>query len=349
MTGAGALTPQEIDIVDALSHKGVPRETATLAVVMWARRHIRPEAELLELISNYPSLDHIDLRRRALVDARARAWVIDVPSRFGGSAIIQASPDLVGSLGALIPDRWHQLQQIRRDQTSVRILGHMGEHEVFDSFSTRLGEARSDIALPAIMTTHQLSAVEVLKARAQAGVKVRLLLATADLAGDIRGANMIVTAKNRLKGWKRNAKGQRNFEVRVTRHRDDLRDASSMLIDGRLLRYDIYDDEVERSTDGVMIEVGRSGPTNLSRMFRDRFEDAWLRARPLGFWRSLGWAIRRWWYLGLVVVGTLVFARFRVEHPNATALFLGGVVGYLVNKVDPFLKGVKKWWDRQRA
>lgn len=334
--------------MDALSQAGVHRETATLAVVMWSRRHLRPEAELLDLIANYPVLDTLDNRNRALRDARERNWVVDVPSKFQGKAIVQAAADLEAKLASIVPGHAGHIRQIRREETSVRVLGHMGELDVFDSFATRLREARSDIAMPAIMTSPH-SAADVLKAQAEAGVKVRILLATADLAGDIRGSSVVREAKMRLDGWNLHAKGRPNFQVRVTRHRDDLRDASSMLIDGRLLRYDVYDDAVERSTDGTMIEVGRSGATNLSRMFQDRFNDAWSRARPLGVWQSFGWVLRRWWWLGLVGAGVVIVATMREEHPTATSLILGGVIGYLVNKLDPLLKGAKNWWDRQRA
>jgi hypothetical protein len=260
---------------------------------------------------------------------------------------LQAAPDLDELLGAVIPDWQAAFTRLRRDDMSVRVLGHMGQPEVFDSYSTRLREAQGDVALPAIMTTPHLSAAEVLKERAQAGVKIRVLLATADLAGEIRGAKMMGTAKERLEGWKIHAKGRRNFQVRVSKHRADLRDASSVLIDGKILRYDVYDDAVERTTDGTMIEVGR--PTNLSRMFQERFDDAWARARPLGLWPTIGWAIRRWWWVGIAAAGVLVIITIRTQHPTATALILGGLVGYIVNKVDPLLKGAKKWWERQRA
>lgn len=335
--------------MDALTFSGIARETATLAVAMWSRKHIRPENELLDQVANYPSLETIGRRLTALQDARNRSWVIETPSKYGGRPMVQAAPELGMMLASIAPHCQDEILRLPRSHHGVQILGHMGSREVYDSFSTRLSEAQSDIALPMVMTSPQLSAIEVLKSRADSGVRIRVLLATAELAAEIRGGHLASEARERLGLWRLHSKGRRRFQVKVSRHRVDLRDASSALIDGRSLRYDVYDDTSERSIDGVMITIARSEPTNLSRMFQDRFDEAWRRARPLGFWPSAGWAVRRWWWWGLVAVSTAIVAEIHVEHPTATGLLLGAVAGYLVNHIDSLGDRIHKWWNRRRT
>jgi len=350
MSSAGALTAAETRVIDGLAKLGVARETATLGVVLWTRRHLRPEEELLDLVSNYPRLDQEDSRRRALTDARDRGWVLDVPSEHSGPALVQAAPDLGTVLAGHLPDDLQRaLELARRTDDSVKVLGHMGTPTVYDTYAERLEQARSDIALPMLMTTDRLNAIDVLKARADAGVIVRVLLATPTLAGEIRGRSVVATAKARLKGWKLQAKGHRNLHLRVTRHRRDIRDATSMLIDGHMLRYDVYDDETERTTDGVMLEVAGDRPTNLTRMVADRFDEAWSRARPLGFWRSVGWAIKRWWWVLALVAFITLSVLLHKKHPTIAVLILGAVIGYFVDHLDSIMHRLRELWARLRT
>lgn len=346
---AGALTPDESRLIDGLTASGISRSTAALAIVLLVRRNVRPESELLDLLANYPWLDDAASRQQALDDARGRQWVVEIASQEGGPVLIRAAPDLATRLAAQAPALAPQLERAVQTDLRLSVLGHMGETTVYDTFRTRLGQARSDICLPMVMTTNQLAVVETLKERADSGAKVRIMIASADLAGRIRGANMVATAKSRLKAWREHSKGHRNLQVRVTRHRIDLRDASSMLVDGVLLRYDVYDDESQRSTDGVMLELFSDRPTNLSRMFQDRFDDAWARARPLGFWRSAGWVVRRWWWVVVAAVLLGVVVWLNNSHPVIASLILGAVVGYLVNHVDPITARVKQIWERMRT
>lgn len=346
MAQAGALTPTEKTLIDGLIAVKLEAGTATLAVVMLTRRFSRPENELLDLVAAYPALNLSHVRSQALTEVKSRDWVVEVPSDYAGPSLIQAAPDLHSALSELIPRLEVDLKSLIRQEPPVRVLGHMGTPEIYDTFIIRLQQAQSDIALPMVMTTHELGAIDTLKERANAGVRVRVLRASADLAEEIRGRSAAAQAKERLKGWRAHAKGQRNLEVRITRHARDIRDASSMLIDGNLLRYDIYDNETERTTDGVMIEVAGSSPSNLARMFEDRFNEAWSRARPLGFWRSVGWLLKRWWQVVLFFVFIAGLMLLREEHPGAVSLLLGAMLGYLVNHLDTIFGKVRQIWMR---
>jgi len=348
MTIAGALTANERMLVDALTDAGVPISAATMTATTLTRRFVRPEVELLDLLSNYPHLESERARNGALAYMRKNNWLIDISTARGAAPLVRASPDLADELDRILP-HLAPISSLIPHADSVKVLGHMGDTQVYDTFATLLATARSDIALPMIMTSPKLAAVETLIDRARAGVTVRILLATPGLAADIRGQSSLQTARDRAKIWRSHAKKSRNLHVRVTRRRANLRGASSALVDHRILRYDVYDDVTQRSTDGIMIEVDTFNASNLARMYSEHFDDAWDHSRPLGFWPTVTWTLCRWWWVPAIVTSGLFIATHYTQDPFVVSLVAGAVIGYAVDHLDNIGKFLARWWGRIRS
>jgi len=344
VSAAGALIPAELQLIHELRQVGLAPASATLAIVMLVRRHMRPRAELLDLVASYPSLESAAARQDALADLQHRGWIDEYQSLEHGPMIVMAAPTLEQDLRSLVPTASAAIETAMASRRSVKVLGHMGDPRVYETFRGRLAQARSSIDLPMVMTTPQISTIDTLAERARAGVRVRLLLATPRLAASIRGQGEFEQATQRLAGWRAHARSHPNLQLRVTSRVADMRASSSMLVDGSVLRFDVYDPASERSTQGTMIEIVSAEQTNIASLFGDYFDDAWHRARPLGAWRLGGWWLQRSWVVAVVIAIAAFATAVWTSHPAFATLLAGGVVGYLFNQVD----ALRNWISRRR-
>lgn len=345
---AGSLTTEEIEIISALTKIGYARPFATLMTVLFSRQHARPENELLDTVSTYPWLKDERDRNRAYQEMKDGGYLIDLPSSSGLPPIIKAAPGIQDKLSREIPQCREQILALSNIRSNVKILGHMGDPDVYDTLPPFLERAQTSIVMPMIMTTPENARIETLIKQAELGVKIRILLATPKLAGQIRGNTNAPESRNRIYKWKEAAKSSKNLDVRVTRHDGDIKNASSALIDGSILRYDIYDNANNRSTQGTMIEVSAPGATNIVRLFSDDFNDSWRKARPLGIAKSVNWALARWGWgvIALLAIGAAL--SLVVGKTAALPLLLGAVASYSLDRTSKIRDWLKEKWDKIR-
>jgi hypothetical protein len=124
-------------------------------------------------------------------------------------------------------------------------------------------------------------------------------------------------AKERIRQWKAITKRSKNVKLRLTGETHDLLLATSLSIDGRVLRVAVYDFLKERSKEGVLVEFSSNDgkPLNIIQFFEDSFKSAWDAALPLGFFAKAQWYVKRFWqflvtglfallaYLAYIVLG----------------------------------------------
>jgi hypothetical protein len=305
---AVSLDRAENEYAHQLVRTGLSREAATLAVVLVTRAHARPEPELIDIMAQYPGLEDVATVRSALRELRAINWVTETNSY--GHVLTHQAPKLRELIATRIGDEQaaDRLSQLRSSlEESIRIVGPMNDEFVYSSYIELLRSAQSDIFLPMLATSAQLSSVPIIRERAEAGVSVRALLGSPKVVSELRGGTMTKIAKRRIAEWSRNLAGLPNASVRVSHSVDDMRFASSMAIDGRLVRVDIYDPRRQRSLEGVMMEIESPAglQLNLASHMLDVLDQAWDRARPLGFWRTSVWWAGRGWkiWAGLLFFG----------------------------------------------
>lgn len=307
----GSLTQDELAIVDNLRHKGVPNGSAALAVAMVTREHSRPANELGDIIRQYQHLESPAASSEAIADLRRRNWLTEESSY--GVGLLQQASDLKHQLALLLNDPGieERLSMLRAvHDPYVRIVGQMNDKVVYTTYLDLLRGAHSEICLPMMATTPTLSSVAVLKERAERGVRVKVVLGAPSVVGRMRGEAMRSTAVDAIAGWRAHAKGRRTFEVRIARKEVDLQLATCMLIDGRILRFDVYDAWHQRSLQGVMLEATSPAglELNLIALFKEQFNQAWQRAQPVGFPLAVWWVKReaRWAAAAAMVLATLM-------------------------------------------
>jgi hypothetical protein len=146
----------------------------------------------------------------------------------------------------------------------------------------------------------------------------------------LRGETMREIAEDRIREWSRNLSGLPCAEVRVCHSVEDMWLGSCMGIDRRLVRLDVYDPEVQRSLEGVMVELEspQGLRLNLVRVFVEAFDQAWRRAAPIPRMARALWWWRRGWkaWTGLLFVA---LALVPVSIPGQQELFMGIASGLL--------------------
>lgn len=348
MSTAGELSQSEANLIEELFASGLSLEVATFAVVLLTRRYGRPFDALLAHVEEYAALSDPLVRANALHELMARGWAVEETVADSPPAIV-AHPDLKTYLLREVPDFVGPVAPLVSPDEVVSVLGHMGDLEVFKSFARRLSEARSDIAIPLFMTFPPAHAVNAMKECATRGVRVRVLMAEPHLAERVRGGDAAKIAMTRIRAWRDVVRSiperehRANFEVRLTSRAEDLTFASSFLTDGRRLRLAIYDNETQRSTDGVMLEFRGDRTTNLARMFRVWFDEAWSGARPVerGEWPR--WILGRSWPVAIfAAVSIAACVVLLAGHSGLASLLGGGAVGYAFQNTDRVVDGLRR-------
>src|SRR5208337_3373149 len=300
-----SLSQGELDIVAALRGKGVSLSHATLAVVMVTREHARPQPELVDIIRQYPSLEESIEAEGAVSELKRMGWLVEIQSY--GKYLVQQAPDLRVKIAEKLgdPDAAEHLLVFRRSLgATVRGLGSMNDQSVYGSYLGLLQQAQREIILPMLATSPKLSSVPILQERARKGVRILALLGSPKVVARLRGETTARMAREAISGWKENARGISNFEVRVSHHIEDLYVATWMLIDGHLLRIDIYDPIQQRSLEGIMVEVVSPDgqDLNIVGVFGEYFRRAWSRAQPVqGLGRVWWWIKKAWQWLACLM------------------------------------------------
>ena len=300
------LEREENSLITRLTSTGLSRGAATLAVVMATRQHARPERELLDIVQQYPGLENSVVAESALRELRTLGWVINQESE--SLLLTLQAPDLREHIGGRLkdPKAPDELAELRAnlDPNAARVLGPMTDGHVYSTYLDLLRSAQNEICLPMLVTSSRLASVDILRERAQAGVRVKILVGAPNIVASIRGETMRARAKERIREWSRNFDGLPSVEVRISHKVEDMWLGSCMAIDRRIVRLDVYDPDKQRSLQGIMLELANPQglDLNLVRIFVELFEAAWRRAQPTTRFSRIAWRWGATWkiWLGLL-------------------------------------------------
>lgn len=316
------LTHREYEVVRALQDAGMSLQEATLAVVMFTRGHERVENELIHIVGLYPGLEDPHLTEQAVHKLINVQWLVPSPSY--GLNVIKVAPDLPARLAAYInnPGLVNNLAQLYMNTNtlphSIRLIGPTANQHSYGTFLDLLRHAQSEICLPMLVTAPYQETVLILQQRAARGVRVRILLASPQVAVKLREEALASKSKEVIKKWREVAQDYSHMEIRISHRVEDMYHlATSWTLDRKLLRYDFYVPPTQRSLAGYLIEFdSRTEPElkglNIVHLFQMRFDEAWKQARPTTPFLSIWWWIKQNWQWGAGFVAALL------------ALLLGG-------------------------
>jgi len=350
---SAGLSNRELEIVYALQKTGISLQASTVAVVMAIREHARPLVELADILRQYQNLETPDAVDRGVNELQQLDWLQRTESY--GLWLIHQAPNLRDLLEKRLvrPGLAKEMQEMRSYlQPGIRIVGPMNDISTYQTYLDLLRSAQSEICLPMLATTANLSSVPIIQERAQKGVNVRIVLASPEVTAKLRGGTMVRTAEDSIHGWSQHSKGYSKMSIRISSSAEDMEIASCMLIDGQLLRFDIYDPYKQRSLEGVMIEV-TSPPSlevNFIKIFRREFEHAWTNARPTTVLGTIWWHLGRlwqWYCFGLFLF--LGFASAKATRNNWAALFFSVSATFLVNALAPTFGSLQLFLRRVRG
>jgi hypothetical protein len=345
----GSLDPGESKLVVRLTQAGLSRGAATLAVVMATRAHARPEKELIDIVLQYPALETRATAEAALRELRSMGWVVDSVSN--ELALTHQASDLRHQIGSRLGDESaaDTLTALRANlEPFVTVVGPMHDERVYSSYLDLLQAAQTEICLLMLATSPRLTSVDILRERAEAGVQVRVLVGSPQVVATLREETMRPIAEQFINEWSRNLAGLPCAELRVSDSVEDMWLASCMAIDRRIVRLDIYDPHVQRSLQGVMVELESPQGLNFNvvRVFTHLFNQAWDRARPLSGPRRILWLWRRAWKIW---AGLLLAALALIPVPlNGWFELLIGIASGLLAAALAEFRGIRHTSRRRR-
>ncbi|MET8845750.1 hypothetical protein [Amycolatopsis sp. NPDC004625] len=312
------LDRSEIHLAQQLHQEGLSRPASILAIVMATRGYSRSENDLVEIVRQYPGLETVVDARKAIQELRDLNWL--APREVFGKTLTVQAPALRASIANRLgqPDVEDHLSRLRVDLAAyVKVVGSMPENAVFQSYLRLLESAQNEICLPMLVTAPYDDTVEVLRNRARAGVQVKILLAEPALAARIRSANVRSISAERIREWQRSFRDCPHAAVRLCRTAEDMELATCFSVDGRTVRFDVYDPYGQQSLEGVMLEVASpQGLTpNFVRLFVRLFDDAWSRSvsvSPLA--RAAQFLLRSWKLWFTIVALALAFLPVGIPH-----------------------------------
>ncbi|KFZ78782.1 hypothetical protein ED92_30570 [Amycolatopsis sp. MJM2582] len=348
----GTLDRSELRIAQDLQQVGMTRPAAMLAVVMATRGYDRPERDLAEIVRHYPGLESVAEARLAIQDLLHRKWLTQTVIH--GVAVTGRVSHLAQLIATHLGDQSvaDRLLAIRVTlEPYIKVLGPMENSSIFHSYLDLLRSARSEICLPMLVTPPYEETVRALRERAEAGVRIRILLAAPTLAVKWRSETMRSISRERITAWVREFRNHPTVEIRLSRTAEDMELATCFSVDGEIVRFDIYDPYRQRSLEGVMIEVAapQGMLPNFVRIFLRLFEEAWSNSAHVSLPARLLWSLRKQWKAWLAVT-FLLCAFIPAPIPHWSEILIGiscGIVApLLVEGIPRMKKLVRKWRDR---
>lgn len=270
-----SLLQEEIEIINNLIECGWEEEVSTVSLIMITRNHARPKEELIDILKQYQGLDNT-YKLFSAIDSLIYDGYIEENKKFNG--IIKYSEKLEKRVVEEGNTTKTQLEEIRRKiRPRVEYLGDVTKENVYISYLKMLERAQNEVYLPMISTTPELKSLEILKNRANNGVKVKLLLGNPDIISKFRGESNKSFYKEFIEKWTKETKGYENIEIRIMSKLEDAEMGTCVLVDDKILRLDIYDPYNQRSLQGVILECANEGGINLNiiRSFKRQFDRSW--------------------------------------------------------------------------
>ena len=339
------------EIITELEKNGSFLETKTrLLVLMSTNNYRRTVSDLAGILCEYPGMpDQKELV--TCINNCISEGFLKLSNNYGINFCCQDQECLEKFLNSLPEEIQKKIVDSRISYLGsecVTVLGLLSggssDGYINASFLQRMKEARKEILLPMLNTSPNENVINILKDQAKNGVKVRILLPDyKKVVSVIRGGKEDMT-----KEWVDKLRDIPNIDIRIYSTIKDAEIYSSLVIDKTLCRICVFDHIRQKSSNGTLIEINRNGyDLNLMDIFLDKFEDIWLRSRPVSESKIIHFLkdIRTWGFVGMLV-SLIVF--FRTTPPvNEIALNVFMVLGGSF-VTTTYHSGIRLWKNFQK-
>lgn len=324
-------TIEESNAIIHLENIGFSAREARTVAAMASGRYVRERDKLIDILCGHIGLENRAATEQTVESLMARGCLTE--TKTGNYLLISLNNQFIASVeheeAAAAIKALDALERVHRPR--ARMLGNMTDPTQLLAFRGAINEAESIIRLPFFSSSADIEAIPNLRERAEAGVEVRILLASPTVMGQLRGRAHVSRSKAAIKSWVQVTRGWPNCIVRVARSLSDIELGSSMSVDGRLLRLDLHEPLIERSLAGQMLEVNAGG-ANLVRAFDRSFDSSWRTARSTAMFermRRSSWSVR-WTVattLALIALLTVTNSNFHDVIAGVLATCIIGAVG----------------------
>jgi hypothetical protein len=206
----------------------------------------------------------------------------------------------------------------------------LAEKGAHTTYIEHLRQAHTEIFLLMLVTSPAQTSLPILRERARAGVRIKLLLGDPELAAKLRGGVTKPFAQQQIDTWVSELGGNPSVEIRISDELEDLWLATSMIVDDHIVRIGVYDPDEQESRQGTLVhlESPQGLDLNLIRVCRRVFAEAWDRAIPAGRRKPSWWGWKRGWKVWTALLFTGA-AFLPVPGDPLTELFIGVASGLL--------------------
>lgn len=345
------LTDDERELVRALEEGGWNGRDALATVVMACRVPSRPRLAMIDWLTQFASLESTSAAAEALDKLRADQRVREHAGS-NGVVLFRPAPGLLEGLLSLANWPPERASGLRRDpceaaSVTVNLVGPVAQEQAYTTYLDCLRHAQIRVNLPIFRPSIGDGAAAILQERAQAGVKVRILIASDDVISTLWGSSAAASTRHIRAAWVARSGCEADFEVRVCHSVNRMRLATSWSVDGRLARFDAFDYRRERPLDGYMVDISSKwgSVVNVVECFDDQFDEAWRRSSPVSRAGWLLWRLQRAWqwaffslFLGLSLAS--------VSNPALSGVFASAAAAFLINAIVASHRQLRDWWAR---
>ena len=310
------------NIIDELRKANLYEGPLTcLLVIMSTNKYIRTAKDLANILSEYPGIGSKESALHLIKECEKNGLLKAKDAKYGlgdeqyyyqdnecFELFIEPFPNKIKAM----------IKECRKNYSStlcVNVLGLLSGKETDEyinvSFHTLLNEAQKEILLPMLNTAANDSVIKILKNRASLGVSIKILLPDYE-----RVVKKIRTAKSdSTKKWIEALSGIKNIEIRRYYKVEDSSIYSSVIIDKTICRICVFDSKREKSSNGTLIEVKKSGyDLNLTEMMIDRFNEIWFHSVPVDS-SLIGRMLRTkyFWFILFLLLSILAFLKTDID------------------------------------
>ncbi len=273
----------EKEFIDRINQRGVSIDRATVAVYLYFNRIIKPKEELEQILINLcPTILYSEENHTGIV-SKAIEWMINEGL---AQNTFNKSLDTPGiSVSDDFPEKMEQLTQssgiaddLRKKYESfdlpviVEPKGIVGRREEnYSEMITHIQLAHNSIKYAVLTTPTYPVTVNALIAAAKRGVKVQVLVASEKITRAYKNQPSVAAE------WKSAFKDIANAQVKIFEDEQAGELCSSIIIDDKILRLDIYDFRKIRSLNGYLIEISnkQGERINIINWAVNKFDSIW--------------------------------------------------------------------------